>query len=242
MKRIFLASVALTVLAVAPAMAADLPARPVYKAPPPVVTTYSWSGCYIGGHGGGVWVDKEWRDVTVAAINDGSHTAESWLAGVQVGCNMQMGQFVFGIQGDYAWTDAEGTHASLGILGESSRSNIESLASVTGRVGYAFDRFLAYVKGGGAWERDEYTRFVTATGVVLGTGGHTRTGWTVGVGGEFAFTNWLTGFVEYNYYDFGSRTITLTNADRYDIDETKSVFKAGLNIKFGGWGPVSARY
>ena len=37
------------------------------------------------------------------------------------------------------------------------QSNIRSLASVTGRVGYAWDRFLLYVKGGGAWERDDYS-------------------------------------------------------------------------------------
>jgi hypothetical protein len=30
-------------------------------------------------------------------------------------------------------------------------SNTKSLASVTGRVGYAWDRFLGYVKGGGAF-------------------------------------------------------------------------------------------
>ena len=75
----------------------------------------------------------------------------------------------------------------------------------------------------------------------------TRSGWTIGVGGEYAFTNYLTGFIEYNYYDFGSRDLTFAGTGGpfiYGIDETKSVLKAGLNFRLGGWGkaPIAARY
>ena len=59
MKKILLAGVALSALIAGPAMAADLPVRaPAYKAPPPVITYYSWTGCYVGGHVGGVWVTQ----------------------------------------------------------------------------------------------------------------------------------------------------------------------------------------
>ena len=62
MKKILLTGVAgVTLLAIAPAHAADL-GRPVYKAPPPVVAPvplFSWTGCYIGGHIGGGWGRKE---------------------------------------------------------------------------------------------------------------------------------------------------------------------------------------
>src|SRR5262245_63379468 len=122
------------------------------------------------------------------------------------------------------------------------------LSSVTGRAGYAWDRFLGYVRGGAAWERDEYW----ATTIVLGTAytaGETRSGWTIGVGGEYAFTNFLSAFVEYNYYDFGNRVISFTpqivglGPAFVDIKETKSVLRAGLNFRFGGYAtPVAARY
>ena len=96
----------------------------------------------------------------------GEHHVESWLGGVQAGCDYQFaGGFVIGIQGDYAWTDAEGSHDSAREFGVAYHSKIKSLASVTGRVGYAWDRFLGYVRGGGAWERDDYS----ATTMVLGT-------------------------------------------------------------------------
>ena len=95
---------------------------------------------------------------------------------------------MFGIQGDYDWSNASGTATDALNIGLTDRSSIKSLASVTGRVGYAWDRFLGYVKGGGAWVRDDYgiSCFATAS--------ETRTGWTVGVGGEYAFTDaWKLG-------------------------------------------------
>ena len=38
---------------------------------------------------------------------------------------------------------------------------------VTGRIGYVWDRFLGYVKGGAAWERDNYNRFDIVTGALV---------------------------------------------------------------------------
>src|SRR5262249_60906786 len=60
MKNFLRSTVALAALIAAPAMAADLgrPA-PAYKAPPPVYV-FSWTGCYIGANGGGMWVNKEY--------------------------------------------------------------------------------------------------------------------------------------------------------------------------------------
>ena len=54
MRRILLGTAGLMAL-VSPALAADIRA-PVYKAPPPpVVPVWSWTGCYVGGHVGGLW-------------------------------------------------------------------------------------------------------------------------------------------------------------------------------------------
>jgi outer membrane immunogenic protein len=87
---------------------------------------------------------------------------------------------------------------------------------------------------------------------VLGTAytaRETRSGWTIGVGGEYAFTNLLSGFVEYGYYDFGTREIAFTpqiaglGPASVDIKETKSVVRAGLNLRFGGYAaPAAAKY
>jgi outer membrane immunogenic protein len=243
MKKLLLASAAMLALFGGSATAADLSVKaPAYRAPPPVYV-FSWTGCYIGGNVGGVWIRKDETLTTpfgtaVAGTAFGSHDADSFIGGVQAGCNYQVGGWVFGIQGDYDWTDASGSHGNPTITSWTDHSKTKSLASVTGRVGYAWDRLLGYVKGGGAWERDDYT--ITAP-FGIATASETRGGWTVGVGLEYAFTNWLTGFVEYDYYGFGTRGNTFVTPAgtpfTVDIKETKNVVKVGLNWKFGGVGP-----
>jgi outer membrane immunogenic protein len=249
-KRLLLASVALATLIMAPAIAADLrrPPPPVYRAPPPVVRIFTWTGCYIGGHVGGLWARKEFADTTLGGpfFGEADHDVSGWLGGVQAGCDYQFaGGWVIGIQADYAWTSAEASHISVLDPSLTIQTQIESLGSVTARLGYAWGRFLGYLKGGAAWERDNFDVFNNVTLATLAVSGdRRRTGWTVGVGGEYAFTNYLSGFVEYNYYDFGSRDITFSNGGILDINETKNVVKAGLNFRFGGWSeyPVAARY
>jgi outer membrane immunogenic protein len=233
MKKMLLTGTALLTLVSGSAMAADLqrPApAPVYTKAPPMMPVFTWTGCYIGGNAGGLWAKKDWTNVT--GVAESSVSISSWLAGGQVGCNYQVSTWVFGIQGDYDWTNANATAAD--ILGGTDQTKIKSLASVTGRVGYAWDRFLLYAKGGGAWEADEYS--IVGAGFAA-SATETRTGWTVGGGGEYAFTNWLTGFVEYDFYDFGTKANTFagTFVSTVNIKETKSVAKAGLNFKFGGW-------
>jgi outer membrane immunogenic protein len=71
------------------------------------------------------------------------------------------------------------------------------------------------------------------------TSRETRSGWTIGVGGEYAFTNFVSAFVEYNYYDFGSSAVPLTplvpglRPALVDIRESAGVVRAGVNLRFG---------
>ena len=76
-------------------------------APPPPVY-FNWTGCYIGGHVGGLWVSREFTTLG-GPFGHVDHDASGWLGGVQGGCDYQFaGGWVIGIQGDFAWTDAEG--------------------------------------------------------------------------------------------------------------------------------------
>jgi outer membrane immunogenic protein len=237
MKKMLLTGAALLTIVSGSAMAADLSRRapaPVYTKAPPMMSVFTWTGCYIGGNAGGLWSTKDWTD-TLTGAAESSTDISGGLAGGQIGCNYQMGQVVLGIQGDYDWSNASGS-ASDAFLGTTDQTNIKSLASLTGRVGYAWNRFLGYVKGGGAWVKDDYSA-TDPTGLVS-SASETRTGWTLGVGGEYAFTDWLTGFAEYDYYDFGTKTNSFNGTFgpfSSDIKQTVSVAKGGLNFKFGGW-------
>jgi len=255
MRKSLLTGVALGALTLAgAAIAADLPRKAPVYAPPPPPPVYSWTGCYAGANvGWGFGKNDVHQQTTASSLGSvvgnvnattGVDTSGAVFGG-QVGCDYQFaGGWVVGIQGDYDWANADVTTTDALSTATTDNTKIRSLASVTARVGQTFGgRFLAYVKGGGAWERDDYW----ATTIVLGTAyraGVTRSGWTVGIGGEYAFTNWLSGFAEYDYYDFGTRQNTFSRVSNgslfsyTDIKETKNVFKIGLNLRWGA-GPLA---
>ena len=167
MRKYVLGTIALIAL-VSPAISADL--KQIHIASPPVVPVWIWTGCYAGGQVGRLWGRSEkWIVRTPGGDffgqSLGGHDVESWIAGVQAGCDYQFAGVVLGIQGDYGWTEAKGSHASAREFGVTYHSEAKALASVTGRIGYAWNRVLGYVKGGVAWERDNYS----ASTILVGT-------------------------------------------------------------------------
>jgi len=252
MKKILLASVALAVLA-APAMAADLKA-PVYKAPPPVYV-FSWTGCYVGGNIGGVSVHKEWIDRTpgdpLIGLSYGSHQADSWIGGLQAGCNYQFaGGWVIGIEGDGSATQSDGQQVETLFPAFRIQTTEHWMATARGKLGYAWDKWLFYVTGGGAWAELQTNNwnavFVPAGAGLAAIQKNTVNGWTVGVGAEYALGYGWSIKGEYQYMEFGTSTFfTPTNPialAEFNVKLRQSAVKFGMNYKFDWGGPVVAKY
>jgi outer membrane immunogenic protein len=243
MKKVLMTGVALAALACGPALAADMPVRrgmPV-KAPPPVVAQiYNWSGMYIGAHVGAGWGDKCFAEVGVGG--DGCHEGDGWLGGGQIGYNWQSGNVVFGVEFSGSIADITGSHPSLIDPNFVYSSDVSSVFMLTGRVGYAFDRLLAYVTGGGAWVRDRTE--VALVGVGSDSVKQTRSGWTIGAGLEYAFSpNWsIAG--QYNYIDLGDKDVSFPLAQfTVNTEQDLHLATVRLNYRFGGGGPfVAGRY
>jgi len=136
------------VVLVAPARAADLPAKA-----PPVVLPFNWNGFYVGGHfGGGQINDTVTFAGTLNSINFPAGTvakenAGGLLGGVQAGYNWQLpSNFFLGVEGDFSFADFT-TAPTLNAIVSSIDPNVIShpdpkvtdLATITGRFGYAFD-------------------------------------------------------------------------------------------------------
>lgn len=221
------------------ALAADLPVK-APRAPVVIPVAYNWTGFYIGGHVGGAWGKKDWVAVGVGPL--GSHDVDGFIGGGQVGFNYQVGAFVWGVEVDFSWANLDGNHIDT-VFGGNNRTDVKWLGTVTGRLGYAWDRALLYVKGGGAWVRDLYT--ITGAGGFFAETRDTNWGWTIGAGLEYGLTpNWSVK-VEYNYLDFGTERIRFTPTvgpafDR-DVDQQIHAIKVGINYRFGAQ-PVLARY
>lgn len=222
------------------ASAADLPAKAPISRAPIIAPAYNWSGFYVGAHVGAGWGTKDWTAVGVAPL--GSHDINGWLAGGQVGYNQQVGAWVIGVEVDASWTNLDGGHIDAVFVGNNT-TEVESLGTVTGRIGHTWDRALLYVKGGGAWVRDVYT--IVGGGGFYAQTSDTNWGWTIGAGLEYGLSpNWSMK-LEYNYLDFGVERINFTPTVgapfARDVDQQIHLVKFGINYRFGSQAVV-ARY
>jgi outer membrane immunogenic protein len=231
-----------TAIALQTASAADMPVKaPIYKAPRSVTASDIWSGLYIGGHLGGAWAQTRASDplgISGPAGVFNGRTGSSFIGGPQIGANWQTGAYVFGIQGDVSFGNMDGAIPSPNIGTEALSFNVRSVTTVTGRLGYAWDTWLFYVKGGGAWARTRYELMDTAFGL-QGTSRVTQGGYTVGAGWEYAVApNWSV-FLEYDYVDLGTkRNIAFTGPAGtfpFDIKQDIQMVKAGFNYRLWSW-------
>jgi outer membrane immunogenic protein len=204
---------------VAGASAADLPPQPA--------PAWNWTGCYVGGNVGGGLTTTSAADTS--GYNYGSLNAVGAVGGTQIGCDFQLGAFVFGVQG---LLDGTGMTSSIGTVTNSSA--IPWLATVTSRIGFtAMPTILIYAKGGAAWVQDGLTMTTVATSTPV-SAGYTASGWTAGGGVEWMLVPHWSVFVEYDYVGLSNRTPTFIPTPPFPIGVSQNVQMgvAGVNFRF----------
>jgi outer membrane immunogenic protein len=254
MKKILLLGVCAAALCGMPALAADLPTKPVYKAAPAPVPMFTWNGCYVGANIGGAWARADASfDVVGFPNQDLGHPNRSgWAGGLQTGCDVQSGNWVFGLEGMWDWTSGSTSRNGTTIAGGfpfSLSGDPRHFATLTARTGWAVDRSLLYVKAGGAWAGMDNTLNVTAGGVGFSWNtSSSGSGWVVGAGWEYAFApNWSMK-IEYDYMGFGNRdnsnTVLGPVANLHISGQSIQTLLVGLNYRWDmmGKAPVAARY
>lgn len=260
MKNLCFGSVALIALVAAgSAVAADMPAKaPIYKAAPAMVAAHNWTGFYIGGHLGAAQSrlrtgesepgDPDEDDEIPTNRDDG------YIAGGQVGFNLQFGQWVVGIEGDLGYLGLENralfTEPGATAPNDEFATKFGLYGTATARLGFSIDRLLVYAKGGFAFAKVRHSviDFEDAESFSFRA---TRTGWTAGGGFEYAFTpNW-SAKVEYLHMDFGDEAGSnpFEPSESVMFDNRVHTIKLGVNYRFGdfgkgpvGKGPVVSRY
>ena len=247
--------VVICALASTGAMAADLPshrAPPVYV-PPPMLPTFTWTGFYVGGQVG--YEFGRSRAVAFApglgvlAIAGGN--SNGVIGGAHVGYNYALSalpifggfggaHLVVGVEGDVDGSSARSSYA-LGGINVSTNDDIQG--SARGRLGIAVDRVLFYATGGAAFGGLSNT-YINSLNGLADSYNHTRVGYTVGGGVEYAISNNLSVRAEYRHTDFGRVTDNLANAAagaaNASTREVDNRVQAGFSYKFDMFSPVAA--
>jgi outer membrane immunogenic protein len=234
MNKFVFVCVAVVTMTTGRALGADIPVKapPVPKAPP-VLAAYDWSGAYIGFNIGGAWSDPQrfypnLPEVGIPPTTFISHGSDG-IYGLHGGVQKQWGQWVLGVEVAYDAT-FNGMKSSVSVSPPEPFTHLASTTKVTRlltigpRVGFAWDRFMAYGTGGYAAARLEGSYSCADTGVPvlpgpgacsaifgpvvrnLNFGGNTwNNGWFAGAGIEFmayrtALADIILG-VEYQHFD-----------------------------------------
>lgn len=230
-------------LGIGSTLAADLPRRQV-PPPLPLPPTFTWTGFYAGLNAGYGFADgaKSFTDPTYGAVTQsGGHGG--FVGGGQVGYNYQFtpgSGFVLGVETDFQGVAS--AKANAAYLGTTPYYNVSPsldwFGTVRARVGYAFDRVLIYGTGGFAYGGGSQSANAAAYPYTLPDS--VRTGYAVGGGFEYAFTEKLSAKIEALYVNLGKRSVTGAYYDAsvpayYGTGRSDSGFtvaRAGLNYRF----------
>ena len=230
---------------------------------------YNWTGLYLGAHGGYGWADQEYPGTNpyVAppapcgnAFGPGQHCGspraelEGGLVGGHIGYNYQFEQIVIGAEVDYSFTKMQQSLRDGNYIVQNHE--ISSLASIRGRLGYAFGDILPYVTAGWGWSEMSLGQSCPDPASVAAVGTHcgpvqgfapydlakdeTESGWVYGAGVEGMISRYWSIRAEYLRYDFDDQVYQLGQTPsgktippktlKHEVD----VVRLGVNYNLGG--------
>jgi outer membrane immunogenic protein len=242
---------------------ADLHLRLVGHRRHPPAPVYSWTGFYVGLNAGGAWGrDRDNTEqffpvppvfaVDRAAISGAASPTfhpSSFTGGGQAGYNLQYGQWLVGLEGDFEYLGLKGSQGgtfpfpSVPTTFFSTATNVSTnwLFTLRPRLGWIANNWLIYATGGLAVGNEKFSQSITllAGGAETALFSTTRTGWTVGGGVEYALhRNWSVRG-EYLYVDYGAVNSTgnlnVFQPGAFTVSSvhlTVNIVRVGLNYQF----------
>jgi outer membrane immunogenic protein len=251
MKRLLLARTAVSLFSIAgPAVAADIPFKPPW-APAPA---FSWTSCFLGTHIGGGWAHEDFTDPVelvqdsfLGQVTNGVTTVRIGPSGLviggQMGCDYQFEHtnWVLGAEGSASGANLRGnTNVGLPLGNRGGFATVTAktdfLPSATVRLGYAVNNWLLFVRGGAAWAGDKYS----VTGAFLSTaydleGLDNRIGWTGAGGLEWAFADYWSARLQYDYFQLGHRSSLMSDSINglsgvLNVNQSVQTVKLGVNF------------
>jgi outer membrane immunogenic protein len=228
-----------SVIASQNAGAADLPAKPVYKAPAAIVAA-NWTGPYLGAFVGPTATRSRAIHPTGVLLGGLENTGVGVTAGGTVGYNWELGatpfggRWLVGLEGDFGYFgNSHSVQDFNDFLIYEPRT--KWLATGRGRVGITNGPNLSYFTGGyAALSLTDSTRNILG-GIPLESS-KTKSGWTIGSGVETMLGGGWTAKSETLYVNAGSGDPVLRpgNLDTVYNEHRYYTQRFGVNYLFGG--------
>lgn len=169
--------------------------------------SFSWSGGYVGVHGGYGWAKGAWEFDPAFALGTSDPRFGGFFIGAHAGAQHQFeNNVVLGLEMDIRKYEADSsdTIVSFGeVVPIALETQLNWAASARLRAGYALDRWMPYVTGGVAIADYDAVGSVVPFSVAT-PDSELAIGWTAGAGAEYALTDNVLLRGEYRYSDFGT--------------------------------------
>lgn len=220
------------IAAIIAVLLAGLPARADEPAAPR-------SGFYVGGHVGYLFgnANATFADPVPGATAGGTTPYGAFFGGLQGGYEHYFpSRLMLGLELDMSFASAQDlaqVASYRATATATANQQLEYLASLRGRVGYALDRWTPFVTGGIAWASLRDDRIDLTTGNDAATPGNVRVGYVVGAGLDYRLDSQWSARAEYLYTSLPLNGFTFAAPARYDSAYELHRIRLGLNYKFG---------
>lgn len=199
----------------------------------------SWTGFHAGVVGGYGWGHADMSAVVQGISEDGSADLSGAMIGGIAGYDHDFGNgLVAGVVGDLSWLGVNGDGCvhpdgvSCSVSQSDMNVDINWLATMRLRAGFAFDDALIYATGGLALGGVDVSLDSPFGG---GSDSQAQVGWTVGVGIEYRISAPLSIGVEYLYADLGEQSYDFSGGKlnaKGDVDLDMQLLRANLQWRF----------
>jgi hypothetical protein len=212
------------VTAVTQTAATQRPSTPTHAAVTPAaavapVQVFDWTGFYWG-----AGVGYGWGTASVAGITGDAHPSGAF-GGLVAGNRWQNGNWVYGYEGSI---NLAHLHGSVNWGGAIYSGTVNWYGTAVGQVGVLVDPVDLVSLTGGFVFGNYSAKLVDGADAFQKS--HVMDGWTVGAKYERSINPGTTFFLSYMYYDLGTKTFVLDEAERVHV--RYSTVETGMTWRF----------
>jgi outer membrane immunogenic protein len=159
-----------------------------------------------------------------------SGDGDGFLGGAQIGYNWQAGNIVFGVEADFQGSTGSGNvSGTAGPVAFTGDAKTPWFGTLRGRLGYAFDRNLIYITGGGVYGKNTLDGTLNTTGAFSSS--TTFWSWTIGAGYEAMLWDRWSAKLEYLYVGSPDSAASPPGVG-ISGDTDTHILRVGLNYHF----------